>query len=498
MIRNARAAVVAAGHELVVESAAEVLRAGGNAYDAVVSAGFASAIVEPALTSLGGGGFLLAVPAAGPARLFDFFVDTPGRGLDLTAIKPAFVPVVVRFPGADQVFHIGPGSVAVPGNLKGFAHAHAALGRMSLRDVIAPAARLARDGAVVTEMQRDVLALLAPILTHSPECAALFAGAGALPSAGERLAFPEVADFLESLAEGGLDAFYRGEIAARIDHDMREEGGLLTRADLAAYEVKERAPLEHNFRGRRILMNPPPSGGGVRVARYLALLEERLVDATGLSPGDAAYALALAEAIREGELRPSQTTAVRGFSRGTTHVSVIDADGNAASMTTSNGEGSAYVAPGTGVVLNNMLGEDDLHPEGFHMGAPGERVSSMMCPTVVVEDGRASLVLGSGGSKRIRTAVLQVLSHVLDLGLPVDEAVRAPRLHWDGELLQVEPGFSEEALAALEERFCVDRWTTRSLYFGGVHAVVAGKAGEAGAGDPRRGGAAARVPSRPS
>ena len=482
--------VIAAGHFVVAESAAEVLRAGGNAYDAIIAAGFVSAIAEPGLTSLGGGGFLLAAPTSSPARVFDFFVDTPGRGIDLATVQPTFVPVVVRFPGADQVFHVGPGSVAVPGNLKGFVESHAALGRMPLRDVLAPAIRLAREGVVVTDMQSQVLALLEPILTHTLESCALFASSGALPCAGERLGFSDLADFLESLPQGGLESFYGGDIAARIESDMCHRGGLLTRADLAAYEVKTRVPLVHRYRGKKVLTNPPPSGGGIRVARFLSLLEEHLPATPHLHVEDSAYATAVARVIRDGESSSDPLAAPHSFSRGTTHISIIDDEGNAASMTTSNGEGSGYVAPGTGVMLNNMLGEDDLHPEGFHMGAAGERVSSMMCPTVVLDGGRASLVVGSGGSKRIRTAVFQVLSHVLVLGLSIERAVAAPRLHWDGEMLQVEPGFSRAALEALGAEHPVRVWSEPSLYFGGVHAV---SAGGGGAGDPRRGGAALRV-----
>ncbi|HJR24214.1 MAG TPA: gamma-glutamyltransferase, partial [Acidimicrobiales bacterium] len=170
---------------------------------------------------------------------------------------------------------------------------------------------------------------------------------------------------------------------------------------------------------------------------------------------------------------------------GTTHVSVRDGDGNVATMTSSNGEGSGWVVPGTGVIANNMLGEDDLFPGGFHTAPAGERVSSMMAPSLVVgPDGDVLLALGSGGSKRIRTALLQVLAGAVDQVRPLVDAVEAPRLHWDGEQLHAEPGWSEEALAALEARWPVTRWAARDLYFGGVHAVAPGAA----AGDRRRGG----------
>ena len=174
-------------------------------------------------------------------------------------------------------------------------------------------------------------------------------------------------------------------------------------------------------------------------------------------------------------------------SRGTTHVSVVDCEGNVASMTTSNGEGSGYIVPGTGIMLNNMMGEDDLHPDGFHASPPGQRVASMMSPSLLENQGRVELVIGSGGSKRIRTAITQVVSNVVDFGRELREAVEAPRMHWDGETMQVEPGVSESALALLRDRMDVNVWQARNVYFGGVHAVMpAGRA----AGDPRRGGAA--------
>jgi gamma-glutamyltranspeptidase/glutathione hydrolase len=158
-------------------------------------------------------------------------------------------------------------------------------------------------------------------------------------------------------------------------------------------------------------------------------------------------------------------------------------------MTTSNGEGAGYLAPDTGIMLNNMLGEDDLHPDGFHNSPPGLRVASMMAPSMLLRDGEVELVLGSGGSKRIRTALLQVISNSVDHAMPLQQAIEAPRLHWDGEQVQIEPGFSAANKAALEQHWPVNQWPESNMYFGGVHAVSPSSA-QAG-GDPRRGGYAA-------
>lgn len=481
---------VASGHDATTTAAADVLEAGGNAIDACVAAGFAAAVAEPTLTSLGGGGFLLARTTAGEEVLFDFFVDTPGRGLEGAAPPPSrldFEEVIVSFSGADQGFHVGLGSVAVPGCLAGWLHAHRRLGRLPLDEVVAPARHLAEAGVEVNDQQAYLLRILEPILTRTPEAAALVAPGGRLLGLGDRLANPELAAFLGRLDERG---FARPELARSIAASMSEGGGLLTELDLTGYQVIERAPLEVRWRGHRLLTNPPPAFGGELVALGLLLLEERAGWPAEVGSPD--HAVALAEAMIETDaIRTSGMVGPelvrRRSTGGTTHVSVRDAEGNVATMTSSNGEGSGWVIPGTGVVANNMMGEDDLHPNGFHAVVAGQRVASMMAPSVVVgPDGACELVLGSGGSKRIRTALLQVLAGVIDQGRPLGDVVDAPRLHWDGAQLHVEPGWSEAAVDALASRWPVRRWAQRDLYFGGVHAV----SGTAAAGDPRRGGSA--------
>ncbi len=471
--------VVAAGHAGTASAAVEVLDAGGNAFDAIVAAGFAGAVCEPGFTSLGGGGFLVAHPASGDDVVFDFFVDTPGRGR--SARDPHFVPVTVRFAAADEIFHCGLGSVAVPGALAGYLHVHSRLGRVPLDVVVAPAARLARDGVIVSVIQAVVLGLLAPILTMTERGRAIYAPSGAVLTAGDTLRNPELATFLERVGQRDPDAsFGHGPVAATIAADMDAGDGIVTAGDLAAYGVVERPPYRAEYRGHVVLANPPPAFGGVLLALALSLHEQR-----GRIPqrGSLEHLDALADVMAAVETRRIAAT------KGTTHVSVADGDGNVAAMTTSNGEGSGYVVPGTGVMLNNMLGEDDLHPTGFHAAPAGERVASMMSPTIVLDaDGRPRLALGSGGSRRIRTAILQVLMGVVDHGLDVQAAVDAPRVHWDGERLQVEPGFAPDVIAQLRRRWALNVWPDRNLYFGGVHAVELGPSGSRGAGDPRRGG----------
>jgi len=449
-----------------------------------VAAGFTACVAEPMFTSLGGGGFLLARSAAGAEDLHDFFVDAPGRGLDAGALEPHFLPFTVRFPSSEQVFNMGLGSVAAPGTLRGLLHVHEVLGRVPLARVVEPAARLARTGLALNEHQAYVQELLYPMLTLTPAGRAIYAPEGRGLRAGELLRNADLAAFLEELPADRGREFYRGALAQRIARDMREGQGLLTSEDLAACRVIARAPLAFQYRGQRVLTNPRPSLGGELIAFALSELERG--GGGDAVWGSAPHAVALADAMAAAERSRSGPAA-----GGTTHLSVADAEGNAASLSLSNGEGSGYIAPGTGILLNNMLGEDDLHPDGFHAAPAGERVGSMMAPTMVFADDAVRLVLGSGGSKRIRSAIVQVIIAVLDFGMDLRQAVEAPRIHWDGESIQAEPGFDAAALDALRARWPLNQWDERNLYFGGVHAVAPGTGA---AGDPRREGHGALVP----
>ncbi len=493
-----RKGVVTSGHPEVSRAAAAILEAGGNAFDAVVAAGFAAAVAEPGLSSLGGGGFLLARSREGEEILFDFFVDTPGLGRDTDRLEPYFFPVTVQFAGAQQDFNVGLGAVAVPGCLKGYLHVHQRLGSLPLATLLAPAVRLAREGVLVNRAQASFFRVLEPILTLEQAGRALYQDRGVYLKEGSRFCNPDLGRFLETLAGDRGESFYAGALAYQMAADMQEGQGLLTYDDLAGYQVIERAPLSVTAGPCTLLTNPKPSLGGNLIGTGFALgIETGLFE---LAWGSADQALAMAslqvemERLRTSGLDEAEQAAaasrLRSFRRGTTHVSICDAEGNVASMTTSNGEGSGYIVPGTGIMLNNMMGEDDLHPAGFHASPPGLRVASMMSPSLLLEDATVRLVLGSGGSKRIRTAILQVLAGVLFGGLDPQRAVDAPRMHWDGEVLQVEPGFPEPVLATLQNNFPVNLWPRRDIYFGGVHA--ASPSGTGGA-DPRRGGAVQRV-----
>jgi gamma-glutamyltranspeptidase/glutathione hydrolase len=492
-------AVVASGHPLVSEAAAEILRAGGNAFDAVVAAGFVSAVVEPTLTSLGGGGLLVGHSVQfGQDLFFDFFVDTPGAGRRLPREFLDFTPVAVQFSDSSQEFIVGLGAVAVPGTLQGLLHIQRRLGRMPLVELVEPGKQVAL-GHEVNRQQAHFLSLLEPIMTRSGVGRALYAPDGVLLQAGDRLVNPEYAGFLERVAVEGDRDFYHGELAAAIDRDMENQGGLLTRQDLARYRVHERAPLRFPYRDHELVTAARPSLGGTLIGRSLALLEQEA--GTDGDDDEAGRLVRLIdvqrridslreEAVIVDTARSSADGEAPLFSRGTTHISIADRWGNCASMTCSNGEGSGYFAPGSGVMLNNMMGEDDLHPGGFHVDPPGRRVLSMMSPSLLCRDGRVVLVVGSGGSKRIRTALVRVISEVVDGRRSVAAAICAPRLHWDGELIQLEPGLAEPVVKRLATSAPIRVWSRQDVYFGGVHGVVPGCCG---AGDPRRGGAVLEV-----
>jgi len=502
--------VVAAGHPLTAEAGAAVLREGGTAVDAAVAAVLMSFVSESPLTGPGAGGFML-VHRQGESHLLDFFVAAPGRG-DPGREPAPLVPIDVRFAeGALQRFNCGPSSCGAYGTPAGLAEALRRFGTLSLAELTEGPARAAREGIEITATQAFLFEVLAPIMRATPEVAALYEPAGRPLRRGETLRLPELAELLTRLGAEGPGFLYDGDVGAAVSDWVLGHGGLITRDDLAAYEVLERVPVLARFRGREVLTNPPPSSGGILIADALELLDR--LDRPGQT-------LALAEAIastnraRDREfldglrspgytrrfLAPGMLDTVAGeiASRlgSTTHLSVIDAAGDCVSVTSSNGSGSSVVVPGTGIHLNNMLGEQDLNPQGFHLHEPGARVPSMMAPTLVLRDGRPEIALGSAGSNRIRSAIVQTIAGVIDGGLAVQDAVDAPRLHVEGDLLDAEPGADAPALDALEAGgWRLRRWEGRNLYFGGVQAVARDPStGElTGGGDPRRGGVSIAV-----
>ncbi|MGH3022764.1 MAG: gamma-glutamyltransferase [Gaiellaceae bacterium] len=512
---------VAAGHPLTAAAGARILEEGGNAVDACVAAAFVSWVAESPLTGPGAGGFMLVHRARdGSDRILDFFVAAPGRGL-ASADGAEMAAVDVAFDArATQVFLVGPASCAVPGAPAGLALAHRRYGRLPWAELLAPSVEVARGGVELNEAQAFLHRILDPILRREADGRRVYGDDHALDE-GDSLEMSELAGTLEWLAAEGVETMYRGEIARRTSEAVQERGGRITEADLAEYRVIRRRPVRAAYRGVQFVSNPPPSSGGLLVAFALRVLDRLGPPApTGSAEAIAALAEAMREAarVRGGSFLTELyrggaarriladervTAAVRAIresvrlpvrepagSPSTTHISVVDAKGNAASLSASTGCGSGFFVPGTGIQLNNMLGESDLTAAG-RIARPGERLTSMMAPSLVLADGRPRLVVGSAGSIRLRGAILQTVLNVVDHRMSVEEALAAPRVHLEDEVLQLEGGFAPAAANQLEESgYDVVRWAGRNLYFGGAAAVASREdGGLEAAGDPRRSGA---------
>ena len=531
--------MIAAGHAVTAEAAAEVMSAGGNAFDGACAALAAASVAEPVLASLGGGGFLMARPAGGEPILFDFFVKTPRQRSDGSRLH--FFPIVADFGDTTQTFHIGAASMATPGAIAGLFAVHQALCRLPMADLLAPARRAAREGVIVTPFQHRLAQVVEPILRAHPDCFATHASGSdpeQLAAPGERVRQPLLAEALAELAASGAGLLYgdrwadgrhgagangdagvkrgAGAWGKRLAQRCASAGGLLGSADLAEYRVEQRAPIKHGFQGAELYLNPSPSFGGVLIALTLELLQVTGTTTAAFGSFDQRRRLALALQLTQearlamgarlpAGLAPALVADCRArmraqarVARGTTQISIADANGNLASLTLSNGEGAGVLLPGTGIMMNNMLGEADLNPGGLDGWSPGQRMSSMMCPTLIRRDGAVAgrdgasdwIVTGSAGSNRIRSAILQVVSNLLELGMPLAEAVEAPRLHLEDGLLSIEPPLDATVLERLQRAWPeVQVWGDRNVFFGGAHSVSISDDGDcSGVGDSRRGG----------
>jgi gamma-glutamyltranspeptidase/glutathione hydrolase len=480
---------VAAGHPLTAEAGARVLREGGNAVDAAIGAMLTSFAAEPLLTGLGAGGYMMVAGPDQQPALLDFFVEAPARARDGSAAE--LEAVDVSFGDAVQVFYIGPASCGVYGTPAGVCEAAARWGTIELAELTAPAAALAREGVALNAGQAYVVEILGDLLRSTPECAALWAPRGTLLREGEIMRNAELGDALERLGAEGAGPFYRGDIAREVCAWLSERGGSIDREALARYSAIGRQPIRASYRDRQVLTNPPPSAGGTLLAFSLALL-----DAQPSPPPLRAVIGAMEAAQAERTPEFLEGLSEEGFlerflsSRlgATTHISVLDAHGRACSVTCTNGEGSGVVVPGTGIHLNNVMGEEDLSPLGFHRHPAGRRMPSMMAPSIVLRGGQVELVLGSAGSNRIRSALLQTIVGVVDHGLDARQAVCAPRAHFEDGIVYHEPGIELAGLFESERE--IVRFHAPNLFFGGVQAVQQRDGRLIGAGDPRRAGAA--------
>ena len=479
MSAQARGAV-AAGHKLTAETAADILTAGGNAFDATIAAAWMACVCEPVLASPGGGGFAMVQPGGGTARLYDFFAQTPLNKIS----DPEYFEVHADFGEAKQAFHIGTGASATPGFVPGLFALHNNLATLPMADLIAPAAHAARNGVAVTRFQHFLSTVVAPILLASEKSRALFAPGGSLIAAGETFTNGGLAGLFDVFAASGLSVY---EQSLRLDMTAEQQrGGHLKADDFAAYQTIERQPLQIRIGTLDIALNPAPSAGGVLIAHTLSAMDE-------LTPLELARALDRTDRERRrcaGDLNTLMADLGPASYRGTTHISVVGASGDACAMTLSNGEGNGHIVADHGFMLNNMLGEEDVNPAGATGWPANCRLSSIMCPTIVKNSDGKLIALGSGGSNRIRSAIATVLCALANHPDRITASAGAPRMHIEAGHLDMEGQFDPQVLNALMSAFPDHRvWPEPNLFFGGCH--IAARRGEGtftGAGDDRRGG----------
>lgn len=505
---------VSAGSELTVEAGLGALRQGGNAVDAAVAASLMACVAEPLLTGLGGAGLAL-VRVGGEVEVCDLFSNVPGLGKDPEKTAPLMHAVELDYGPTTQRFRVGPASVAVPGVPAGLHALHARHGRLALSRLAAPAVAAAKEGVEVTAGFERVARLLWPILQITPGCASLFGPRGRPLRSGETFRCPDLGRTIERFADEGPGLFAEGEVGQAMVRTLKNRGRLGTR-DLVDYRPEFRRALRYRYRDATVWVPGPPSAAGLLILQALRALEDhgRMPPALGAAQVRfLAHAMARAELSRtrhinrhlfspgwaEGffaALAPEELHEERAFGRSTghtTHLSVVDGEGNAVGITTSLGETCGTVAEGTGVVLNNFLGEADVNPIEAARRA-GQRLMTMCCPTIL-EVGDEVYVMGSGGSSRIRSAVLHGIVYLTDHGLSCDDAVRLPRCHVEDGVLHVEadgrPPGAMESLAVATDK--LKRFDGPNMFFGGLHVAGLSGAGFVGAGDGRRSGSFGKV-----
>jgi gamma-glutamyltranspeptidase/glutathione hydrolase len=537
-MRQDKQGMVCAAHPDAAEAGFAMLQLGGNAIDAAIAVSFALTVVEPHASGLGGGGFwTIYRPDAGSST------TDPGPGrvffLDFREQAPrAATPERYYATGKslDELTLSGPLAVAVPGMPMGLAHAAAHYGKLSretLAPMLAPAIRYAQEGVQVTPKMARNLAAYYELLAGFPTTARIFTTPDGPIPAGARLRQPELARTLTHIQEVGLRTFRDGMLAEQIEQFMTATGGLITQADLAMYQPQERTIMQSSYRGYTLWTAPPPSAGGLRLLQVLNIMEPYPVHEWGphavetmhliaeaLKPSYAAGERYIADpatvpTMPLPELLDKRWAAERrrtlsataaatptadevsiGHERScTTHFSIIDQWGNIVSATQTLGLfwGSGMVLADTGLLLNGEMNDFAADQTNINAVAPGKIPRSNMCPTIVLKDDQPFLILGSPGSQRIPSAVLQTISNVVDHGMDLASAVAAPRMHWQDGTLYLEGGMALDVAEQLRHKgHAVEVYAERDRYFGGVHAILieAATGRLYGAADPRRDGCA--------
>lgn len=480
---------IAAPSPAAVQAAIAVAEAGGNAVDAAVAATAVATVTEFGVTGPMGGGFINVWERGKDPVVIDGNTEMPGRRREPERFGQGIQAFSFEYFGPITLYG-GPGTVGTPGLFKALDHAHRRWGRTPWSELMMPASHTAASGYPIGPAAAFYLSRAGDhLLGWDPDCVAFIRQNGELPAAGQIMRSADLARSFEAIAREGCDTLYTGEIAHAIAEDMDRRGGLLGLADLAAYDVVERPALRARVGRYDVATNPPPSVGGPVLAALLRTLEAR-VHGGPSTPTDIIEALRLVLSYRWDVIDHAEDLGAAGTelmrlldeegpggpasmsgSPDTIHISVVDAEGLACSITTSCGYCSGYMTPGTGLMFNNALGEVELNRRGFHVLPPGRRIASNMAPTTALHDDGTLLAVGSPGADRITTALLAVLSSLALDHSTAQEAVLHPRIHLaatDGGLvvqLEADP-VAEAAAAATGLR--VDRSEGLSLYFGGV------------------------------
>jgi gamma-glutamyltranspeptidase/glutathione hydrolase len=499
---------IAAPSTASAQAALDVARSGGSAVDAAVAAMAVAMSTEPGIVSALGGGFVAVWPPGGEPELVDGNVEMPGRGLPVERLGTGLRKITTTY-GGGVTMYAGHGSVATPGSFAALGSAHDRHGRLPWADVLAPAITVTRRGYPLGVSAASYLAITGTTLfAWDPETAALLLDDDGQPlAAGTLIQDHALSATLELVAERGAEELYVGEIGRAIAADCAEREGLITAADLTAYQPIVRQALRSDLGSWALATNPPPSIGGpllsVMLAEIMAREGRTWSDVIEIQEHVLSYRhhvhdfsedleedgytlldLVASEGLRGLALPPHTAPS-------TAHVSVVDADGMACAITASSGYGSGAMVPGTGLMLNNCLGEPELNRRGVHALPSGTRLASNMAPTVARRDDGAVLAIGSPGADRITTALMQVLTRYCLMGIDLQEAIDRPRLHikvveGDGCRLEYE---QDDELAAAAAASPLEKIVhpSCSMYFGGVAAALRQADGSLyAAADPRR------------
>jgi len=492
---------ISGGHQKTVEAAEIILSKGGNAVDAAIAAYLVSFVAEPCMASIGAGGFAM-INDTRSIKMVDFFCQTPKYKRKIE--EQDFFPVTVDFGNTTEEFHVGKGSIAVPGAIAGIYKMHEIWGKLPLTEIFEPALLWSKEGIKIDKFQAYDFTLLGNIFKLNSKGRELFFNTnGTLKEEGHNLKMPQFHDFLSVLEAEGKDLFYKGEIAKQVSLDMKD-GGHLSREDFEHYEVNVNDPISFNFLDHKICTTGFPSVGGMLITAILNTFQNNVVNENH-SFLSISHFQRLIDTFNRVQLLQNDPYKIASYLfdhfgintsvgyktggskwGGTSHFNVIDKNGMTVCLTTSIGEGSGYFIKGTDMQMNNMLGEEALMPNGFHNWLPDTRLQSMMSPSMIVDHHNKTLLgIGSGGAGRIPYVMVQVIINMLYFGIKPEKAVESPRIHIQDGAIEMETGFNFNT--DLIDN--INMWDAKSLFFGGVNLICREKEAIKGIADQRRHGA---------